>query len=99
MEVLRSSSVSIANYFKIIVISATLLSMDIGMQIIHFKKFSVPVSTGTSKVDKVLKMPSNSISKGIIFQNFLGGMLPDPPRVAMLCMPVCFPHYKCKYVN
>ena len=52
--------------------------MDIGMQIIDFKKFSVPVSTGTSKVDKLLKMPSDSISEGVIFQNFLGGMPPDP---------------------
>ena len=43
--------------------------MDIGMRIIHYKKFSVPVSTGTSKVDNLL---SNSISEGVIFQNFLG---------------------------
>ena len=42
------------------------------MQIIHFKKFSIPVSTGTSKADKLLKMPSDSISEGVIFQNFLG---------------------------
>ena len=42
--------------------------MDIGMQIIHFKKFCVPVSTaGTSEVDKVLKMPPDSISEGGIF--------------------------------
>ena len=38
------------------------------MQIIHYKKFFVPVSTGTSKVDNLL---SNSISEGVIFQNFL----------------------------
>ena len=44
------------------------------------------MSTGTSKVDKLLKMPSNSISEGVIFQNFLGGMLH---------MPVCFAHYEC----
>ena len=56
-----------------------LLSMDIGMQIIQFKRFSVPVSTGTSKVDKLLKMPSDSISEGAIFQNFLGGHAPRPP--------------------
>ena len=31
-----------------------------GMQIIHFNKFCVPVSTGTSKSDKSLKMPSDS---------------------------------------
>ena len=68
------------------------------MQIIHFKKFSVSVSTGTSKVDKLLKMPSDSIS-GIIFQNFLGGMPPDPPRAGMFRMPVCFAHYECKYLT
>ena len=69
------------------------------MQIIHFKKFSVPVSTGTSKVDKLLKMPSNSISEGVIFQNFLGGMPPDPPSAGMLRMPVCFAHYECTYLT
>ena len=69
------------------------------MQIIHFKKFSVPVSTGTSKVDKLLKMPSNSISEGVIFQNFLGGMPPDPPSAGMLHMPVCFAHYESKYAS
>ena len=40
----------------------------------HFKKFCVPVSTETLKVDKLLKMPSDSISEGVIFQNFLGGI-------------------------
>ena len=69
------------------------------MQIIHFKTFSVPVSTGTSKVDKLLKMPSDSISESVIFQNFLGGMPPDPPSAGMLCMPVCFAHYECKYLH
>ena len=58
------------------------------MQIIHFKKFSLPVFTGTSKVDELLKIPSDSISEGVIFQNFLGGMPPDP-----------FAHYECKYAN
>ena len=49
------------------------------MQIIHFKKLSAPVSTGTSKVDKLLKLPSDSISEGkIFFQNFLGDMPLDP---------------------
>ena len=48
------------------------------MQIIHFKTFSVSVSTGTSKVDKLLKMSSDSISEGGIFQNFLRGIPPDP---------------------
>ena len=58
------------------------------MQIIHFKKFYVPVSTRTAKVDKLLKMPSDSISEGVIFQNFLGGMPPDPlvlACIACLC--------------
>ena len=32
------------------------------MQIIHFKKFCVPVSTGTSKVDKLLKMPPDPLA-------------------------------------
>ena len=68
------------------------------MQIIHFKKFSVPVSTGTSKVDKLLIMPSDSIS-GVIFQNFLGGHTPRPPSAGMLRMPVCFAHYECKYLT
>ena len=54
------------------------------MQIIHFKKFSVRVSTGTSKVDKLLKMPSDSISEGVIFQKFPGGHAPDPPSAGML---------------
>ena len=62
-------------------------NMDTGMQIIHFKKFSVPVSTaaGTSKIDKSLKMPPDSITEGVIFQNFLEGMPPDPPSAGMLC--------------
>ena len=69
------------------------------MQIIHFKKFSVPVSIGASKVDKFLKMPPDSISGSVIFQNFLGGMPPDPPIAGMLCMPVRFAHYECKYLT
>ena len=69
------------------------------MQIIHFKKLSVPVSTGTSKVDKLLKISSDSVSEGVIFQNFLGDMPPDPPSACMLCMPVCFAHYECKYLT
>ena len=61
------------------------------MQVIHFKKFSVPVSTGTSKVDKLLKMPSDSISESVIFQNFLGGMPPRPPSAGMLAC-LCASH-------
>ena len=56
---------------------------------IHFKRFSVPVLTGTSKVDKLLKMPSDSISEGVNFQNFLGGMPPDP------LVLVCFTYLCC----
>ena len=54
------------------------------------------MSTGTSKVDKLLKMPSDSISEGVIFQHFLGDA-PRPPSAGMLCMPVCLAHYECKH--
>ena len=54
------------------------------MQIIHFKKFCVPVSTGTSKVDELQKFPPDSISEGVIFQNLPGGM-PQTPYSAVLC--------------
>ena len=57
------------------------------------------MSTGTSMVDKLLKMPSDSISEGVIIQNFLVGMPPDFPSAGMLCMPGCFTHYECKYVS
>ena len=60
------------------------------MQIIHFKKFCVPVSTGTSKVDKLLKMPPDSISEGVIFQNFPGGM-PQTPCCVLHTMSVNMP--------
>ena len=60
------------------------------MQIIHFRKFCVPVSTGTPKVDKLLKMPSDSILEGINFQNFPEGMPPNP-------LVLCLAHYECKY--
>ena len=43
----------------------------------------------SSRDNKPLKMPSDSISESLIFQNFLGGMPPDPPRFGMLCMPDC----------
>ena len=49
------------------------------MQIIHFKKFCVPVSTGISKVDKILKVSPDSISEGVIFQNFPEGNAPQTP--------------------
>ena len=35
-------------------------------------------------------MLSDSVSEGLILQNFLGGMPPDPPRFGMLCMQMCF---------
>ena len=54
--------------------------------------FCVPASTGTLKVDKLLKMPPDSISEGAIFQNFPGGILPDP-------LVLCFAHYECKYAS
>ena len=57
------------------------------------------MSTGTLKVHKLLKMPSDSILEGVIFQIFLGGMPPDPPSAGMLYMPVCFAHYECKCAN
>ena len=40
-----------------------------------------------SRSNKPLKVPSNSISEGLIFQNFLGGHAPRPPRFGMLRMP------------
>ena len=60
------------------------------MQIIYFKKLCVTVSTGISKIDKSLKILPDSISGGVIFQNFPGGM-PLGPIV------LCFAHYECKY--
>ena len=72
--------------------------MDTSMQVIAtFKKFCVPVFTGALKGDQSLKMPSDSISESVIFQNFLGGMPPDPPSVGMLHMLVCFAHYDSAY--
>ena len=60
------------------------------MQIIHFKKFSLPaaVSTGALKVHKLLNMPSDSISDGVIFQIFLGG----PPLVLACFACLCALH-------
>ena len=46
-----------------------------------------------SRSNKPLKVPSNSISEDLIFQNFLKGMPPDPPRFCMLRIPdVCSSH-------
>ena len=72
---LRSASITI-------IISAMLPSMDRHAD----NTFCVSVSTGTSKVDKLLQ---DSISEGVIFQNFPGGMPPDP-------LVLCFAHYECK---
>ena len=47
------------------------------------KKFCVPVSTGTSKVNKLLKIPPDSITEGLIFQISLGHA-PRPPS-AVYC--------------
>ena len=58
-----------------------------GIQIIHLIIFCVRVSTGASKGDKLLKMPSDSISDGIIFQSFLGGMPPDLLVLACFVSP------------
>ena len=72
------------------------------MQIIHFKKFCVPVSTGTSKVDKLLKMNSDSISEGVIFQNFLGDMPPCQTSLVLACFACLCASctmYECKYAN
>ena len=60
------------------------------------KKFCVPVSTGTSKGNKLLKLPSDSISDSVIFQNIMRAMPPDP--LVLACkMPVCFTHYESTY--
>ena len=54
------------------------------------------MSAGTSKDDKLLKMPSDSISDGVIFQNFLGGMPQTPGYgVGILRMHACvLAHYE-----
>ena len=59
-------------------------------------KFSVPVSTETSKGDKLLKMPLDSIS-GSLISSCMGGMPPDLPSIGMLYIPVCFTHYENTY--
>ena len=53
------------------------------MQILHFKKFCVPVSTGTSKVDKLLKMPPDSIRR-CNFSKFPWGHAPQTPQCCVL---------------
>ena len=73
------------------------INMHAGNSYLHIKKFCVPVSIGASKGDQSLKMPSDSISESVIFQNFLGVCPIDPPSVGMLCMPMCFSHYDSAY--
>ena len=48
---------------------------------------------------KSLKMLPDSISEGVVFQNFLGGHAPRPPRFGMLRMHVCFAHNLHVYVR
>ena len=55
----------------------------------YFEKFCWICSLAKS-----LKMLSDSISEGLIFQKFLGGMPPDPPRFDMLCMQMCFAFFQ-----
>ena len=47
----------------------------------------------SSRDNKPLKMHSDSISEGLIFQNFLGSMPPDPLDLACFaCQIVYFAH-------
>ena len=63
------------------------------MQIIYFKMFCVSVSTGTSKGDKSLIIPSDANSEGVIFQTFLGAHVSRSANsIDILYMPVCFAH-------
>ena len=50
------------------------------------------VLSWSSRDNKPLKMPSNSISEGLIFQNFLGGMPPDPLDWHALHARLCTSH-------
>ena len=58
---------------------------------IHFKKFCIPVSTGASKVDKILKMPPDSISEGVIFK-ISWGVCPQIPIVLACFACLCASH-------
>ena len=73
--------------------------MDRHAKIIHFKKCCIPVSTETSKDNKLVKQPQiQSQTVAIIFQNFLG-VCPRPPSVDKVCMSMCFVHYESTYPN
>ena len=61
------------------------------MQIIDFKKFYLPVSTGTSKGNNLLNIPSDSISDSVIFQNFMGPC-PQTPLVLACFTCLCALH-------
>ena len=51
------------------------------------------VLSWSSRDNKPLKMPSDSISEGLIFQNFLGGMPQTPLDLACFaCQIVYFAH-------
>ena len=57
----------------------------IGIQIMHFEKFYVATMlTGALKGDKSLKMPSDSILGGVIFQNFLRVLILTSPKSTIL---------------
>ena len=43
--------------------------------------------------NKPLKMPSDSISEGLFFQNFLGGMPPD--LLGLACFACQINHHAC----
>ena len=47
----------------------------------------LPVSTGALKGDQSLKMPSDSISESVIFQNFLGACPQIPLVLAYFAYP------------
>ena len=68
--------------------------MDIGIQ--HFKMFHIPVSTRALKGVKSLKMPSDSTSESVIFQNFLGEC-PQTPQYWHALYAHVFVHYDSAY--
>ena len=54
---------------------------------IYINCFAMCMLSWNSRSNKSLKVPLDSISESLIFQNFLGGHAPRPPRFGMLCMP------------
>ena len=60
---------------------------------IYINCFAICMRSWKSRNNKPLKMPSDSISEGLIFQNFLGVMPPDPLDLAFsACQNMCFAH-------